>query len=194
VLKPAEPKPVYVWSQALWTHLVFLGCAATIGRLAGAHVVMSDLVSAPLFLGLTAAVALNGTTGDAVWAGILSPLMVLSVKFPAAWLSGFVLNDGAAKLEECLFVLVGFFLVTMAARWLGMRGRVPLFALAPVVWPLLLVLVDRVGTRDLLLPAQTLLAIAVAVVGSWLYEELGMVLRSVVRPVVVPAPVLVPVR
>ncbi len=168
----AETSPGYAWSRTLWLHLLLLMALAVIGRLSYGHVVMTDLVLAPLYLGLTIAVAYLGTTADAIWAGVLSPLMVLAVKFPAGLLTAFLLNDGNAHLGECAVMLFAFVLAALGARWLGSLTHLPVYPFAALAWPAVVLLADRVGTRDLAFVAQLPLAMAAALLGSWFYEEL----------------------
>jgi len=144
-------------------------------RLFGAHVTLDDYVVAPLLLGLPIAIALRSRR-DALWSVLLGLAAMLTVKFPGslipflpAAIPGLPTgSDGGAPYFEQYFAALGLLLLGSVVAAAVVRAVPAAAFLAPTLWLGFVAAFSPTQLLDTAVYGKCALAIAAAVLWSWL--------------------------
>jgi hypothetical protein len=167
-LPAVDHRALFRWNRSVWIYLVVLLVLGGFQRLSQGHLAFDDLVFAPLFVGLPVAAA-RRRLGDGLWLALLGCAGLFTVKFPAGGLLGTLLlpSDGFPLLLQWLAVLVCLIVIVATSNLVQQYVSEALWFLGVLVWVPFVWWADSASAMSLLLPIQTLVAMAVAILASW---------------------------
>jgi len=173
---PFQPEPDrdFCWGLSVWTFVGLWMALAVAQRFFSHHVTLDDYVIAPVLLGLPVAAALRSRR-DAIWIAVLGLAGMLTVKFPELTILpgiAFGADGGAPNYEQYLGVLGVIVITAIVAAGLARVSPVLGYA-APVLWIGFVAVFKPVQILDTALYAKCALAIAAAVLLSWLEVALS---------------------
>jgi len=163
------------WGLPVWAYVGVWMVFAIGQRLFGTHVTLDDYVVAPLLLGLPIAIALRSRR-DALWTALLGLAAILTVKFPGSLIPFLPVtipglstgSDGGGPYFEQYFTALGLLLLGSVVAAAVVRV-VPVAAfLAPVLWLGFVAAFSPNQLLDSAMYGKCALAIAAAVLWSWL--------------------------
>jgi len=181
---PLQPDPDrdFRWGPSVWTFVGLWMLLGLVQRLCRFHITFDDYVIAPALLGLPVAAALRNRR-DALYSAVVGLTGLLTVKFPQLISFYGISLDADGRSPDfgqyfgaiCLVVIVA----SVAA---GLARITPALGLAaPLLWIGFVAVFNPVQTSDTSFYAKCALAVAAAVLLSWLDEVIAR--RS---PAVVP--------
>jgi hypothetical protein len=164
----------FCWGTSVWLFVGVWVVLAIAQRVIGPHATLDDYVIGPLLLSIPAAVSLRSLR-DGVLVALLGVVAMATVKFPGTGLlpSLFGADGNFPNFEQYAGILVTFLVAALLAAALA-RGVPEVAFFAPVVW------IGFVGQSkpeqalDTALYAKCALAIAGAVLFSWLDAVVAM--------------------
>ena len=176
---PAVADDDFRWGIPVWAYAGIFVALAFVQRVSAPPISFDDYVFAPLYLGLVFAAALRSRR-DAVWAAILGPVALLTVKFPSTVpLLGLPLGfDGGMPLFEQYFALL-LALVVLALVASVLAQISPIVAvLAFLAWIGFVALQGPALALDFGFYSRTALAAGVGAVLAWIdraaWSRLGL--------------------
>lgn len=166
---PEEDKD-FRWGMAVWSYVGLYIVLAVAQRIFERHVSLDDYLFAPLYLGLVIAVA-QRKSRDAIWAAILGPVAMLTIKFPGLTpIPGLSFGaDGLTPyLEQYFGVMVAFLLMALAASAIAKAINPTLAFMALFLWLAWVAFHKSALALDTSLYGKCALAVVAATVLAWI--------------------------